>query len=368
MSKARAFCFTINNPTDDESNDNLEFLGASLALALEQVTFIKRFCFQFERGEMGTLHIQGYCGFDTPSRYSRLRSVDPIFDRAACLASRGSPAANLAYCTKDEGRVCGPWVSGDFPEQGQRSELLAAQEIIQSGGSMKQLLDQVPTSFFKFHRGFEKAISLMSSDVPRSDTCEVIVFYGQPGTGKSFMAEKILKHIGKPYYEVPAPQNGTLWLEGYAGEEYLFFDECYFNISLHMLLQLLDRKPIPIKGAMAYPKAVKGIFITTMKDIFTKIYPNVSELELKGFHRRVTAAYEFTGQYPATRITCRKFTPWSYDVWFDNNIPVEAIASTMATAPPEPAEHSPFVWQELSDQYIPREEMEFISDQWEGHW
>lgn len=321
MSKNRAFCFIINNPTDDESIDNLEFLGASLAVVLEQTSSIKRFCFQFERGESGTLHIQGYCGFDTPSRFSRLHAIDPLFVAGHCEAAHGSPADNLAYCTKDEGRVAGPWCNGDFNNTGgQRNELLAANEIIQSGGSMKQLLDEVPTAFFKFHRGFGVAIDLVASDCDRPDTCEIVIFYGDPGTGKSFTAESILKELGT-YYEVPAPQ-GQLWLEGYAGQTYILWDECYFNVSLHLFLQLLDRKVLPKKGGSANLRGVKTIIITTMKDIFTEIWPNVAEREKQGFFRRLTAVYQFTGSFPNTTITCKKYSPWSHAHKFNNVVPI----------------------------------------------
>jgi len=92
--KARSYCFTINNPTNDDM-DNVIYLDC------------KYMIFGFEKGKKGTEHIQAYVQFDNP-RY--FKAVKKMLPRAHLEIAKGTPKQNIDYCSKE----------GDFHEFGER--------------------------------------------------------------------------------------------------------------------------------------------------------------------------------------------------------------------------------------------------------
>jgi len=73
MSRARAWCFTVNNPED---------VGAPQQWPYEYLVY------QLEKGESGTPHLQGYVYFKHPQRLLGLKKLDV---RAHWLPAEGSP-------------------------------------------------------------------------------------------------------------------------------------------------------------------------------------------------------------------------------------------------------------------------------------
>lgn len=59
----------------------------------------------------------GYLHFKTPVRLSAIKATQE-FSRGHFEAARGSIADNIAYCTKDMGRVAGPWTHGTYESIG----------------------------------------------------------------------------------------------------------------------------------------------------------------------------------------------------------------------------------------------------------
>ena len=98
QSRARAYCFTINNWNDTDA-DQLQQLCNS--------DKVKYFIGGKETGEEGTPHIQGYVMFKTPTAFS---TVKGFLSRAHIEVARGTPEENIAYCSKD----------GNYIEHGDR--------------------------------------------------------------------------------------------------------------------------------------------------------------------------------------------------------------------------------------------------------
>lgn len=100
--RAKHWCWTLNNPTDDEEQHLCDAYDAGGIVYL---------CFGREIGESGTPHLQGYTIFEAPIGFTtvknRLGSA-----RLHIEVSRGSPEQNKNYCSKD----------GDFEEFGQLPE------------------------------------------------------------------------------------------------------------------------------------------------------------------------------------------------------------------------------------------------------
>lgn len=104
---ARNWVFTINNYEDE----------------LEPFNWLPEdsFCiWQAEVGESGTPHLQGYIELGSVQRLSYLKK---LHSTAHWEKRKGSQEQAIAYSSKEDTRVSGPWIYGDKKVQGQRSDL-----------------------------------------------------------------------------------------------------------------------------------------------------------------------------------------------------------------------------------------------------
>jgi len=106
---------TLNNPSDEEK---AEFSKENLASRP-----VKYVIWQVELGESGTPHIQAYIALKVKKRISYFKEWLP---RAHLEIARGTPLENKAYCSKEEGRIEGPFEFGNLPPgKGARLDLEA---------------------------------------------------------------------------------------------------------------------------------------------------------------------------------------------------------------------------------------------------
>lgn len=153
MTQARSWCFTVNNPEGD----------CPLTAGEGHVRYA---VWQLERGERGTYHWQGYAEFDRPVRLAHLKGLLPT---AHWERRRGSPDEARNYAMKEDSRQAGPWETGTFGgEQGKRTDLALACETLKAGG-LKRVAEEHPTTFVKFHRGFQALADITSNPTPMAD-------------------------------------------------------------------------------------------------------------------------------------------------------------------------------------------------------
>ena len=95
--KSRAYCFTKN--FHDESfftdihpdlSESLTILGACSAETLADAENVEFAVFQFERGEEGTLHCQGFIRFAKPTRWQGVSKIVDWIDGAHFEKPRGT--------------------------------------------------------------------------------------------------------------------------------------------------------------------------------------------------------------------------------------------------------------------------------------
>lgn len=98
-SRAKNWCFTINNYTADDCH-RLEDLGRRIESDI-QYLIVGR-----EAGEEGTPHLQCYVQFKKRLRFSQVKNF--VGPRAHIALARGTPSHNYIYCSKD----------GDYEEFG----------------------------------------------------------------------------------------------------------------------------------------------------------------------------------------------------------------------------------------------------------
>lgn len=229
-SQARRWCFTLNNPTPEEEAELTCF---------EDWPHTKYGVFQYERGETGTLHAQGYVEFTTPKR---LGAVKGMLERAHWEVARGSCEDNTKYCTKEEGRERGPFSFGnkEASGQGKRNELVAVQEMLKRGADDREIAERFFGSWVRYHGAFREYRDMA---VPKRNwPMFVVCLCGPTGTGKSRAAFEL---AGDAYV-----QAGGEWFDGYDGQRVVILDEFCGNLPWHFLLRLLDRNPmkVPVKG------------------------------------------------------------------------------------------------------------------------
>lgn len=247
---AKNWCFTVNNYTDVEIQQMAEAASELLeSQSLQYVVWGK------EVGETGTPHLQGFASFSKRITLQQLKQQLKL--RAHCEASRGTPTQAAEYCKKD-----GNYTEfGRLPHgRGHRSDLLELVERVKSGASKKQIENEFPGQFIRYRNSILSSIADHSTE--RMWECDVRVFWGRTGTGKT---RKVFEsHDRDIIYVHP----GESWFNGYEGQEVALFDD--FNGSefkLAYFLKLLDRYPmkVPIKGAYVQ-WAPKIIYVTSNKD------------------------------------------------------------------------------------------------------
>ena len=129
----RNVCFTINNYTDED---------IALFTNWDQITYL---VYGREVGESGTPHLQGYCEFKSPKKWS---TIHKKFPRAHVESRHGSAPQAAEYCKKD-----GDYTeAGEMSNQGKRSDIEEATGMIVQGHKMRTVAQANPSCYVKYHK------------------------------------------------------------------------------------------------------------------------------------------------------------------------------------------------------------------------
>lgn len=291
--RGRLWCFTLNNYSDDERG----LLG--LAFGTGEIDYA---CYQPERGENGTPHLQGFLVSRERVTVARLKLILHV-NRLHLEIMRGTSAEAIAYCEKEESRdrdagfafcefgnrATVPGRSG----QGTRSDIDEFSGRVVSGESLAQVAEAMPSTYVLHYRGFESLRRLVVHK-PRVvdpdgvlEPSRVFWFWGPTGTGKTRTA--LRESAGKTVFWKMTDNH---WFDGYDQQEVMIMDDFRTSwFKFGFLLRLLDVYPfmVEVKGGSAEFNT-NTIYITAPKPP-QEMYANLAENEEGQFNqllRRIT--------------------------------------------------------------------------------
>lgn len=272
MSRARGYCFTVNNYTESDV--------LSVQALCRQATYG---IYGLEQGvKCMTPHIQGYVYYNNKISFNSIKSVLP---KAHIEAALGCAADNRAYCSKD-----GNYIEyGSLPQQGKRNDIEDFRDAILEGASEEDLIMNYPIMMAKYDRFYQRCRNLvLQKEAKKNIQPEVTVLIGEPGTGKTrtIYDTEDINNVYK--MECGDGSDKSIFWDAYNGQEVILIDDFHNNFRLDYMLRLLDRYPMKlnIKGGHTW-KCAKRIYITSNLHPNTW-YRNCPEIHRKALFRRLT--------------------------------------------------------------------------------
>jgi len=266
--KGRCWCFTINfgDQSSYEDIDPSEWKGCVVAV------------WQHEVGDSGTEHLQGYVNFSVSMRRAAVSKLSGM-GRAYLELRRGTKAENLAYCTKEEGRLDGPFY---FPskqkvetycsiENGGRTDLSRLCELVVEGNTDREIAAMNPIYILRFQKHIDHLRTAVAESTRLGDELDVVVYVGPTGTGKSRRLRLECPEGPDWFWAVPGK-----WFDGYQGQPGVVLDEFRHDwYRYHELLRLLDTGPYRVekKGGHVNMRAYRFRFSSNVHPEYW--YPNV---------------------------------------------------------------------------------------------
>lgn len=222
------WCFTLNNPT----------LAEDLNLRVEKPE-VRYLIFQEEN--VTTRHYQGYIQFRERVRLSTAKQFVGV--RAHLEGARGTSEENIAYCSKIETRLSGPFSYGTPECQGNRRDLQVFNDAIRLGKSDIELIEEHIVQFYKHAKIIDRV--RLAYQPKRNWLMDNIVYWGPSGTGKTRRAYD--EGGTSVYFVSKGDSNQSTWWDGYGGEHTVVLDDFYGWLPWSFMLRLLDRYPFTVQ-------------------------------------------------------------------------------------------------------------------------
>lgn len=182
----------------------------------------------------GTPHYQGFIQFKR--KLGRKQALLQLPGHPHLEQRQGTAEQAAAYCTKEEGRLAGPWRFGALVfGPGGAPGLSAILSVVAGGGSLADAAAVDPAAYTRVYRGIAHYQELVAPPVPWRPV-RAFFLEGQTGCGKSSLV-----YDNFPASDVYAlAKQAPLWFNGYRGERVLFIDEYQGSIAREELLRILD--------------------------------------------------------------------------------------------------------------------------------
>lgn len=248
------------------------------------------FAFQLESAPTtGYLHYQGYMELGNKKRKRWiLENIQP-FEYLA--PSKGTPKQAWNYSTKEDTRVAGPWTFGEpfAAENASKKPTELFVDAIKAGSTDMDLVQEHPSCFLR-HDADKVRMALKHKPKPR-DHIEVYLFYGAPGTGKSYAARQLYPDI----YDVPPQNKGSFFITPDGSEaEVILLEDFDGNMPLKDFNRYIDPyvMRVHVKGKFAW--WCPQIIIITSNTLPSQWYNYDHRQDVFGqIRRRITMCFDF---------------------------------------------------------------------------
>lgn len=288
-------CNAAINDEPDEITDREEH-------AMFLMNKLKPLCsavaFQLEAAPTtGYLHYQGCMELTNKKRFGWIQQHIRKFEYLAPMV--GTPKQAWSYATKLETRQAGPWTYGEPYGESEKKPVQMFVEDVVKGLNDSALVDQHPSSFLRYDADKIRQAKRIRMPCPTrmelygDNNLEVYVFYGEPGTGKSYAAHDLYPEIYSP--PIQTNRHGTFWLTADANcAPVILLDDFDGCMTLKALNQLLDPYPqlMQKKGGQVWwiPKII--IMTTNVMPGFWYNYDNRQNVRHQ-INRRITMCFDF---------------------------------------------------------------------------
>jgi len=293
-SKAKNWVFTVNNPE----------VGA--VLTPEEWPQAAYACWQLEEGESKTPHFQGFVQFKNKLSLSQVKALSGL-ERAHLEVMRGKAEQNKVYCTKEGGRLAGPFEWGVMQAgQGTRTDVLAIKSAVDDGASRSELYEEHFVTYSRMERFVNNYRAYTKP--ARTTAPVVLLFVGLAGMGKTRTALTLANMLGTVYV-APRPKGSGSYFDNYDDQDVFFIDEMsgafctptFFNC-------LLDRYPmeLPVHGGVGHQFTSSYIFVTA------NLLPNMwwKNFNVAALMRRFTVVFKYFPKVAKRRVVV--FNPVTY--------------------------------------------------------
>lgn len=210
-------------------------------------------CYQFEIGDSGNPHYQGYVAFQKKKRFNELKNK--YSDKYHWEARRGTHQQAKNYCQKTDTAVPGTFEEfgsdEDIPDgSGQRNDLEDVKKAIKSGKTLKQIRDEYPNVYSRcrtwVHEYFNdyldekrmKDLKESLEDAPtitwhseaeqrlmNQDKRKILWIIGKQGEeGKTLFAKNLLLNYGERVYATSALKSSDIIYEWKETQDIVVFN------------------------------------------------------------------------------------------------------------------------------------------------
>jgi len=263
--------------------------------------------FQVETGEAGNLHLQGY--FEFNKRMTRAQVVTHCGGHVWCELAKGNQEECIAYCTKEDTRLHDTEtkhygepmkLNKTGGTSGSRTDWADIVRMVKDGNTDAQVIESHPAA-----APHTKAIGAVrfafQQDQHRTEATELIVLWGEPGTGKTRTAIGLCEPGS---YFLVNSDGKSLWWDGYDPTQHqtVIFDEFTGSrCPLTFLNQLADRYDINVQTKGSYVRFLAKRIIITSNFNPTEWYKGVAQSKFEALERRIVTNLHFVFVQQITR-------------------------------------------------------------------
>lgn len=219
MSRSRKWCFTLNNPTEEEKKAVQEIKCEFIVVGLEHVEVPAE---EENKGGRGyTPHLQGFIYFETLKSLAQLKALIP---RAHLEVAKGTFAQNYAYCSKEDIFFENGILPMDQDKKGEASAKKWTDAIEKAKrGAIDEIDASMQVRFYRTWKEYRKDYMVCPPDLDTG--CCGIWYHGPSGAGKSRTARALYPDAYKKMC--------NKWWDGYQDQEDVIMED--FGLEHHVL-------------------------------------------------------------------------------------------------------------------------------------